>query len=416
LSDTASSANALRVVILNDSSVAKGGATGLATLSARMFSARGIPTTYIAGDGGDDGALAALGVDLIAMGGKLLLDAGKLQAMRAGIFNTEIRDKIAAHIAARDTPGTVYHLHGWSRILSPAVFDALEPVANRTFIHAHDFFLGCPNGAFYDYRKETVCTRTPLSLSCLSTACDRRAFHHKLWRSARSAMLRRTFSKDVPWAKVFALHPGMLPALARSDIPQALLTTVRNPAKPFVQQRITAEANRTFCFVGRVEMGKGINTLCEAARLAEVPLRVIGDGAELDTLRTRYPEVAFTGWVDQADIGAHLKDVRALVMPSRTPEPFGLVAAEASLSGLPVILSQQALLAEEFATQNLGFAADTDTPAALAEVIRKVAALPADTTKDISLRAFAGQGQIAQSPDDWVADLLQHFHKVIPSA
>lgn len=34
-------------------------------------------------------------------------------------------------------------------------------------------------------------------------------------------------------------------------------------------------------------------------------------------------------------------------MASRYPEPFGLVAAEASMSGLPVILSDTAFLAEE---------------------------------------------------------------------
>ena len=399
-----------RVVILNDSSIAKGGATGLATRLAQALAQRGVPVTFIAGDAGDGGAMAADGVDLVALGGSLLLDSGAAQAMRRGIFNTATRDAIANWIAAHDTPETVYHVHGWSRILSPSVFAALRPVATRTFAHAHDFFLACPNGAYYDFRKHVVCQRAPLSLSCLATQCDRRGYHHKLWRSARGASLKRHFGA-APWARIFMLHPGMKEPLARGGLPVDRLETLRNPAQPLTAQRVKAEENRTFCFIGRVESGKGINTLCSAARLAGLPLRVIGDGAETDMLRTAYPEVTFTGWVNHAEIGRHLADARALVMPSRTPEPFGLVAAEAALSGLPVILSRQSLLSTDIAQNGLGFATDPGSPQTLAESLRKVADLPGAEIRAMSDRGHAGAAGIAMDPNAWVDALMHHYQE-----
>ena len=402
----------LKVVILNDSSVAKGGATGLALLSARLLRERNIPTTYIAGDAGDDGALATIGATLVPMGDELLLDAGALKAMKRGLYNTAIRDKIADYIAENDTANTVYHLHGWSRILSPAVFDALRPVAHRTYVHAHDFFLACPNGAYFDFRQETVCTRKPLSLGCLKTACDRRAFHHKVWRSARSGMVKRAFDQSAPWAKILTLHPAMNLMLAKADLPLNRIATVRNPAQALTPSRVKAEANEAFCFIGRVEAGKGIRMLCEAAKIAKVPLKVIGDGAELTSLKEAFPDVNFLGWVDQSDIGQHLADIRALVMPSRTPEPFGLVAAEASLSGLPVILSEQSLLSEDFQKHALGFPCNTASPEALAKTLSKVAALPASDVKALSEKAYAGSAQIALSHDAWITALIDNYREV----
>ena len=75
---------------------------------------------------------------------------------------------VRAFIAAHDTPGTVYHLHGWSQILSPAIFAALAPVRARLILSAHDFFLVCPNGAYADMTSGAPCTHAPLGLSCVT--------------------------------------------------------------------------------------------------------------------------------------------------------------------------------------------------------------------------------------------------------
>ncbi|MGR3568041.1 MAG: glycosyltransferase family 4 protein [Pseudooceanicola nanhaiensis] len=391
-----------RVVILNDSSIARGGATGLALMSARMLRARGHAVSFISGDTGDGGALAAEGIEALALGGRLLLDRKRIEAVRSGLYNRAMGQRIAAEIAARDTAQTVYHLHGWSRILSPAVFDALRPVAARTYVHAHDYFLACPNGIYFDYRRGEVCGRVPLSASCLGTNCDRRSYGHKLWRVLRQRALRRAFGPGAPWAGVISLGPWMTEPLARGGVPERLITPVGNPARAFTTERVRAEAAERFCYIGRTERGKGVRTLCEAARLAGVKLRVIGDTALQPDLPVAFPEVAFTGWVDQGDIGRHLADCRALVVPSRYPEPFGLVAAEASRSGLPVLISDVMPLAREVADRRLGLAVNSRSAEALADDLRRAAALPAAELRDISIRAFAAEDTFSLTPEAWM--------------
>ncbi len=405
-----------RIVILNDSSIAKGGATGLATLSAREFAAKGYETVFITGDSGDDGALKSAGVDLVPLGGQLLLDRGRLKALRTGVFNAAIRDRIAEYITLNDTPETVYHLHGWSRILSPSVFKALQQVASRTFIHAHDFFLACPNGAYYNFQQKEVCKLEPLSTKCLMTRCDRRSHPQKIFRSLRSGMLRKTFDMTLPWAGVLALDAKMTEPLHRAGIPKELIRTLKNPATRFSEDRIEAEIGDTFCFIGRVERGKGIAALCEAARIENVSLRVIGEGASRVGLQKRYPEVEFMGWVDKKSISQHLTGARAVVMPSHTPEPFGLVAAEATLSGLPIILSRQALLSEAVEIFGLGFVVVSTSPEDIADVLRKVATLPTDELRAMSERGFNAEVSLSVRPVDWLDHLLTLYLGAIQEA
>ena len=96
-----------RVVVLNDLSQAKGGATGLALMSARRLSAAGLDVTYICGDEGHSAEAGS--AQVMAAGSAQLLQRGALHAMRRGIYNPDTRDMVRRIIAETDTPGTVYH-------------------------------------------------------------------------------------------------------------------------------------------------------------------------------------------------------------------------------------------------------------------------------------------------------------------
>lgn len=404
------------VVILNDSSVARGGATGLALLSARMLRARCHPVTLVCGDAGDGGVLAAEGIEVISLGGALLLDARRIDAVRNGIYNGRIGAEVTRILAERDTPETIYHLHGWSRILSPAVFDALRPVAARTFVHAHDYFLACPNGAYFNYRKRAACELTPLSAGCIGSNCDRRSYGHKLWRVLRQRALGRAFDQQAPWAAVLSLGPWMTPGLVRGGLAAEKIVPLRNPAHALTGARVKAEDGRRLCYIGRTESGKGVRTLCAAARLAGVPLRVIGDLKLQPELAERYPEVDFTGWVAQSEIGARIADCRGIVVPSRYPEPFGLVAAEASRSGLPVLVSGAMPLAGEVTELGLGVPVNSRSGETLAEGLRGFMAMPDAEVRAISERAFAAEETFSISPEAWIDRLEALYSGALQAA
>lgn len=400
-----------RVVVLNDLSQAKGGATGLALMSARRLSAAGLDVTYICGDEGHSAEAGS--AQVLAAGSAQLLQRGALHAMRRGIYNPDTRDMVRRIIAETDTPGTVYHLHGWAQILSPSVFDALAPVADRCFVHAHDMFLACPNGVYMDYPHNQVCTKTPLSTACLLTHCDKRSRVHKGWRVLRQRSLRRTFRQDLPWAGILAIHPEMLPRLSRAGYAPDRFHVVRNPTDPFAPKRISAETNRRFVYVGRLEADKGALDFAQATQRIGVPATCVGDGSLRAHLERDFPDLQITGWQDRAAVGQYLSDARVLVMPSRHPEPFALVLPEAILSGLPVATAQTALMAREIEDQGLGYAFDVFDPASIDTALTRFRDMPDDELRDMSLRGHASATRLSHTPESWTDALVELYTSVL---
>jgi glycosyltransferase involved in cell wall biosynthesis len=396
-----------RIVILNDISDAKGGATALALLSALELRRRGFPVTFLTGDEGVNRELRAAGVELVGMGQQRLTSRSRISAFTSGLYNRRARAMVDGWIAAHDTADTVYHLHGWSQILSPSIFAALARVNDRLVYSAHDFFLACPNGSFSFLKSGAVCGFKPMSAGCIAADCDRRSYAQKLWRVARQALQRRHFAITDP-APILMIHAGMRSFFERSGVPGAALHTLPNPITPFATTRIVAEANRRALFVGRLEATKGPDLACAACRAAGVPLTMIGDGELAGELRDRYPEVEFLGRLPPAAIAGHAARARMLLMPSRYPEPYGLVAIEAAWSGLPVIVAETALLAPDIVAAGAGAAIDPRDTSAFAAAISALAHDDVIAARQ-SRAAFSRTRDLGLTTGAWVDGLIGHY-------
>ncbi|RDE05294.1 glycosyltransferase family 4 protein [Sphingomonas aracearum] len=395
-----------RVVILNDIAQPKGGATALALLSAYQLRARGLAVTMLVGDAGDNPALTQAGVEVVALGQERLGQAG-VAGLAAGLYNRAAGAMVQRWIDANDTPGTVYHLHGWAQILSPAVFRALKRVEERVVLHAHDFFLACPNGSYAFLRTGQVCPLTPMSPACVSANCDRRNYGHKLWRVARQGVQRRFYDRHGS-PPVLAIHEGMRPFLMRAGIPSASIHAVPNPVTPWSDTRIEAESNRQVLFVGRLEETKGPDLAAAAARAAGATITFVGDGVLRERLQAEYPEMHFLGRRTPEQIREIARTARLLVMPSRYPEPFGLVATEALWSGLPVVTTDTALLAEDIVTAGAGLAVEPRDTARFAAALRAILD-DDDRCRAMSEAAFAGTRSLALSPEGWTDRLIDTY-------
>jgi len=88
-----------------------------------------------------------------------------------------------------------------------------------------------------------------------------------------------------------------------------------------------------FLYVGRVAIEKNI----EAFLTLELPgtKYVVGDGPQLEFLRTKYPHVKFVGSKTGEELSRYYAAADVFVFPSRT-DTFGLVLLEALASGTPV--------------------------------------------------------------------------------
>lgn len=400
-----------RVIMLHDSCVARGGATGIALLATRLLRERDVPVVFITGDAGENKNLRSQGVDVVSFGGTPLLQGRRIATARNGLWNSKARAFLADWISKNGRSDDVWHLHNWSQIWSPSIFSALAPVMRRLVVHAHDNFSACPNGAFYDYQREEVCERVPLSASCLTTNCDKRSALQKVWRSGRQALLGRTFTAaDAP--PLLLIHPAMATAFLRSGFHADRMPLLRNPCTLFSDKRIAAENNKTLVYIGRLDHEKGALQLARAAAMANISLKVIGSGPEEAAISLANPEAELTGWQDHAQIRDHLAGARALVMPSLCPEPFGLVAVEAMGSGIPVIVSHTALLASEIVASGSGWSADVRNVDSLSQILHTVANAPASVIRDKSRNAFQSSRSLASTPEAWCDGLLNIYRRV----
>lgn len=402
-----------RIVIINDRSLAAGGATALALLSARLFSEAGYDVTYITGDDGCEADLPAA-VELVTLGQKPLLQRSMASRVGHGLYNPAARRLLEREIARLDGPRVVYHLHGWAQILSPSVFAALGPVESRLVIHAHDFFMACPTGTFFDFATQQVCERSPLTPGCLAASCDKRSALQKAFRVSRFVVRKRLFAGSLSPAAIAVIHPAMVPYLERSDLSADRLHVVRNPARTFRTSRVRAEDNDEIFFIGRVSREKGPRLAAQAARLAGRKLRLIGDGREREELAVEFPEVAFEGWLEHEEIAQRIGKARAIVMPSFMPEPFGLVALEALQSGVPLVAFSDSFIAREAERLGCAFLAGDRQPETLAAAIAR---LDDDTVvEQASRRAFDASPSLTCTEEQWRDQLHQLYVDLLRNA
>jgi glycosyltransferase involved in cell wall biosynthesis len=397
-----------RVVVINDDSVESGGAAGIALASIRELRRRDMPVTLLTGDCGSNPDLTRLGVDVVSLKGQHILEGSRAAAALRGLYSPRTAALLKAWIDTHDTPGTVYHLHNWHKVLSASAFVPLRAVAPRLVISMHDYFACCPNGAYFHFPHGKVCHRTPMGAACILAQCDKRNYTHKLWRVARTGVRQIAFGlADTP-ATVIAVHEGMRPLMERGGISGSVIRVLRNPVSPWLNSRVTAESNRTFLFVGRLEEDKGVKVLARAARRANARVRIIGTGPLAAELERDFPEIEMSGWRTKTDIAELCRDARALVMPSRWRETFGLAALEAAMSGIPVLASRAALITEDLVQLGIGVAFPADGDEALAQALtehlRDDAAVAA-----MSHRGFERARTLAPTAETWGDELLSIY-------
>jgi glycosyltransferase involved in cell wall biosynthesis len=105
------------------------------------------------------------------------------------------------------------------------------------------------------------------------------------------------------------------------------------------------QSSNEILYVGQVVRGKGVDLLLRA--LARVPqpwhATIVGTGNHLDSCRRLAEKlgiaehVDFTGWVAHQDLEHYYANASFTVVPSRWPEPFGMVGIEAMARGRAVV-------------------------------------------------------------------------------
>ncbi len=145
-------------------------------------------------------------------------------------------------------------------------------------------------------------------------------------------------------------------------------------------------------YVGRLVEAKGVREAILAWRRAEVglPLVVAGTGPLRDKVGD--PGVEVLGWVDRQRLSRLYRRARALLMPSRWQEPFGIVGLEALAFGVPVVAWSSGGIRDWHTGEGLVPWGDVEGLAhALAQAVGRRAMLPAGFEKDVVMASLRGR-------------------------
>ncbi len=169
--------------------------------------------------------------------------------------------------------------------------------------------------------------------------------------------------------------------------------------------------------VGQLIRGKGMDLLLHAAAEIRRPftLRIAGTGnalAKLEALRDELGlggRVEFTGWVPPAETGALYEAAKVVVVPSRWPEPFGMVGLEAMWRGRPVVAFAVGGIPDWLEDGDTGFLVDEQDTGAMA---RRLELLLDDTEMARALGANARE-RVRQrfSFDGYLDELEMHLSR-----
>ncbi|HXB65439.1 MAG TPA: glycosyltransferase family 4 protein [Solirubrobacteraceae bacterium] len=248
-----------------------------------------------------------------------------------------------APIAERlgDTPAaepTVIHLH---QRADPALVDALRAHAPLV-VSAHGY-AACTSGVHF-FAPGHECTRAHgpgcvfnLTVRGCAHTHHLKPFPAKYRQAAQGLQTLRRADLALSYSSAVDRHLARNGIARRAVIP---LFTTMAPTRGSGH-----EGRRRVVFAGRVAGPKGPGVLLHAAREVDAEFVLCGEGRQLPMMRRLARQlgieerVRFTGWLAPDALARELAEASVVAMPSRWPEPFGLVGIEALSAGRPVVAS-----------------------------------------------------------------------------
>ena len=298
--------------------------------------------------------------------------------------------------AVRAGGARVVHAHNLQPTLGWRALAAARAAGARVVLHLHQYRLVCAIGVCFTRGAE--CTRCHgrdtlpgVRLNCRGSLPEAAAYasslalwQRRLVEQADALVVPSAFARErlrelgapLPWERVHVLAPPIRALAAPAEAAPAAAA----PAE--VADGSAPEPGSYALVVARLAPEKGIDVAIDACRTAGVPLVVAGDGPELAVMQERaargrrgapagaMAQVRFAGRVDDAELARLRAGASIALVPSRSPETFGLAAAEAMSAGLPVAASRVGALPELVEEGSLVPPNDSD---ALARAIGRLA-------------------------------------------
>lgn len=273
----------------------------------------------------------------------------------------------------------VIHVHN---VMNPAVLEwaAVRPNALLT-VQDHRVF--CPTRGKWTLAAEEC--HDPMARDVCASCFENESYFSEVF-----ALTERRLAAVRKMEVVTVLSHYMHRELRRVGVPERCLRIV----PPFVYD-LDHEASPAgppcVLFVGRLAATKGALDALEAWSLSgvDLPLVFAGTGPLRKELEgeARAGRIEVTGWLDRAGLSSLYQRARALILPSRWQEPFGLAGLEALSFGVPVVAWESGGVGEWHPGPGLVKWGDVGALGqALAEAVTRRVDLPPSYPRDEALR------------------------------
>lgn len=400
------------VVVVNDFGHVEGGASRVAVESALALAATGRAVTFFCAVAPIAPALREqrnLRVVCTAQH-DVLGDPSRGRAIVQGLWNRRAARALAEVLSATPVAETVVHLHGWTKALSASAVAAAFARGSRIVCTMHDYFLACPNGGFFDYQAGRICLRRPLSAACVARHCDIRSYPQKLWRTGRQVVQR---SAGLPSRLRHVIAVSELSAgVLRPFLPPATrVHLVRNPVAAVREPPVDVARHDLFVAVGRLSPEKGPRLFATAAARSGCAALFVGDGACRAEVARICPGARVTGWLPPAEVAAHVRRARALVLPSLWYEAQPLAVLEAAALGVPALVPDGCAAREAVADGETGLWFRSGDPDDLARKLEQLG--DAGTARRMGRAAYERFWSDPPTLETHAADLLRVYAEVV---
>ena len=355
------------VIVVNDFDYVQGGASKVAIETAEMLACENIHVIFFSGTSTktfQNRNILKYSSNQI----EALKEKNKFKGFVNGIYNIKARKEFKKILNQYSNEDTVINIHGWTKVLSSSIFSIAFRKKFKVCLTLHDYFSICPNGGFFDYKKNKICKLKPGSIKCIIRNCDSRNRFFKLYR------LLRLFVQN----KIVRLPKKLKYAIGISNfsvskikpfLPNTRIKIIYNPLDLENVNKTDVKSNYYYTYVGRLSQEKGLREFCKSLKEYKNVL-VIGDGPLKEELEKGYPNIQFVGWKNKQEIAEYLKKTRILILPSLWYEGAPLVPLEAMNYGIPCIISDKCS-GVEYIKKN-GEIYNPDEPATLIRAIEKI--------------------------------------------
>jgi glycosyltransferase involved in cell wall biosynthesis len=226
------------------------------------------------------------------------------------------------------------------------VMELAKMVPTAHMVHDHDMV--CPRKHKYFPLSLAVCDK-PAGLSCyLNLCCIQKTSGESILpiKIQGTATVKRQLAAGQKVQRFIVGSRYMKNELETNGISGDKIEIVHPvPAALQTPRALPMSDAREILFVGQVIRGKGVDLMLKALSNLTGDWRatIVGEGNHLETCKRLAEDlgisnrVNFPGWIPHQNLDDYYRSARLLVVPSRWPEPFGMVGIEAMARGRPVV-------------------------------------------------------------------------------